>query len=148
MPPLSYSADISDVFLVSFVSMMEHDRQFHDKGAPWRNSGGCPIEFLFSGQYALQRMLCIYLFNRYFILSLTGHQHRRLPQHSQPTFLSLWQLKMILVLKSWNIFMIHLFGRLFCSLWYFFHRFQPVLSSHTCHLWITLFAANYIVDLH
>lgn len=56
MPPLSYSADISDVFLVSFVSMMEHGRQFHDKRAPWRTSDGCPIEFPFSGQCALQRM--------------------------------------------------------------------------------------------
>lgn len=51
-PPLSYSADISDVFLVSFVSMMEHGCQFRD-----RNSDGCSIEFLFSGQRALQRTL-------------------------------------------------------------------------------------------
>lgn len=56
MPPLSYSADISDVFLVSFVSMMEHGRQFHDRRTPWRSSNGCPIEFPFSGQRALQRM--------------------------------------------------------------------------------------------
>lgn len=56
MPPLSYSADISDVFLVSFVSMMEHGRQFHDRRAPWRSSDSCPIEFPFSGQCALQRM--------------------------------------------------------------------------------------------
>lgn len=34
MPPLSYSADISDVFLVSFVSMMEHDCQFRDRRVP------------------------------------------------------------------------------------------------------------------
>lgn len=50
-PPLSYSADISDMFLVSFVSMIEHGCQFRD-----RRSGGCPIEFPFSGQHALQRM--------------------------------------------------------------------------------------------
>lgn len=36
MPPLSYSANISDVFLVSFVSMMEHGRQF--RRCRWRGS--------------------------------------------------------------------------------------------------------------
>lgn len=55
-PPLSYSVDISDMFLVSFVSMMEHDCQFRDRRIPWRSSSGCPIEFPFSGQHALQRM--------------------------------------------------------------------------------------------
>jgi len=56
-PPLSYSADISDVFLVSFVSMMEHGCQFRAiAAAPWSSSDGCPIEFPFSGRHALQRM--------------------------------------------------------------------------------------------
>lgn len=102
-PPLSYSADISDMFLVSFVSMMEHGCQFRDRRIPWRSSGGCPIEFPFSGQHALQR---IPLFTYLAVIS---------PSHLPATDaaassmalatdrLFLWQLDMIFLPESWNI---------------------------------------------
>lgn len=96
-PPLSYSADISDVFLVSFVSMMEHGCQFHD-----RNSDGCcSIEFPFSGQRALQRTPSL----TYLVVISPSHLPATdiavLHGSGKPTdfSFSLWQLKMILLLN-------------------------------------------------
>jgi len=101
-PPLSYSADISDMFLVSFVSMMEHGCQFRAIAvAPWSSSDGCPIEFPFSGRHALQRMPP---FTYLAVIPPPRRRRRRLPALGRrPTFPSFWQLEMMLLLELRNI---------------------------------------------
>lgn len=98
-PPLSYSADISDVFLVSFVSMMEHGCQFRDRRVYRKGVaelGAALSSFHFPDSMPYNVYAVVYLFSRYFTLSLTGHRcHHRIFHDvgNRPTFPSFGSLR-------------------------------------------------------
>lgn len=59
----------------------------------------------------------VYLFSRYFTLSLTGHRHRRPPWHSQPTDFSFpLATQDDTLTRAMKYLMTHLFGRPCCAL--------------------------------
>lgn len=84
-PPLSYSADISDVFLVSFVSMMEHGCQFRDRRVYRKGEVvvAALSSFHFPDSMPYNVYAVVYLFSRYFT-PLT-YRPTRPPRRWQPT---------------------------------------------------------------